>query len=261
MPAPWALTPAYFVVFAFLCGAVGFRIGWRFRHRVALLTVQSAFGWMAFLLAWAMVGAGWAAFSVGAWALGTTVTSVYVFFGHPAEADERVFRAAAYRASMLRWLESGEGPDAHPRATLLRHAREAIWYTAAAMATANLASIAMGAFLLNHMNAYVATLLRAGKRTGRVLFLAWNVWSVVRVAAYVMIGAAASAPLLRLVGWRVDASAVRRLAIAGAAGLALDVVLKLTLQKACGRALRRAVDLAAAKSNRASEAPLALHLD
>jgi hypothetical protein len=259
MPAFWVTTPAYFLVFAFLCGAVGFRLGWRFHHRVALLAAQSAFGWTAFLVAWAMVGTGWAAVSVGAWALGTTVTSVYVFLGHPAEADERVFRAAAYRASTLRWLESGE-PDA-PRATLLRHAREAIWYTAAAMATANLASIAMGAFLLNSMNAYVATLLRAGKRTGRVLLLSWNVWSVVRVAAYVLIGAAASAPLLRFAGWRVDASAVQRLAIAGLAGLALDVVLKLTLQKPCGRALRPAVDLAAAKSNRSPEAPLALHLD
>jgi hypothetical protein len=261
MPAAWATTPAYFLVFAFLCGAVGFRLGWRFHHRVALLAAQSAFGWMAFLLAWAMVGTGWAAVSVGAWALGTTFTSIYVFLGHPAEADERVIRAAAYRASMLRWLESGEGPDAHPRAILLRHAREAIWYTAAAIATANLASIAMGAFLLNEMNAYVATLLRAGKRTGRVLLLSWNVWSIVRVVAYVMIGAAASAPLLRLAGWRVDEGAVRTLAIAGAAGLALDVVLKLTLRAACGRALRPAVDLAAAKSNRSSEAPLALHLD
>jgi hypothetical protein len=261
MPAAWALTPPYFLVFAFLCGAVGFRLGWRFHHRVALLVAQTAFGWMAFLLAWAMVGPSWAAAAVGAWALGTTVTSIYVFLGHPAETDERVIRAAAYRASMLRWLESGEAPEAHPRATFGRHAREAVWYTAAAMATANVASIAMGAFLLNYMNAYVATLLRAAKRTGRVLLLAWNVWSVVRVAAYVMIGAAASAPLLRLAGWRVDAKTVRTLAIAGAVGLVLDVLLKLTLQGPCGRALRPAIDLAAAKANRSPEAPLALHLD
>jgi len=261
MPAAWATTPAYFVVFGFLCGAVGFRVGWRLGHRVALIAAQTAFGWMAFLLASAMIGAGWAAAAVGAWALGTTVTSVYVFLGHPREADERVIRAAAYRVSMLLWLESGRGPEADPLSTATRHAREAVWYTAAAMATANLASIAMGAFLLNFMNAYVATVLRAGKRVGRVLLLAWNVWSVVRVAAYVMIGAAASAPLLRYAGWRTDTQAASALAIAGAVGLVLDLVLKLALSRPCGRALAGAIDLQAAQANQSSETPLSLHLD
>jgi hypothetical protein len=261
MPAAWALTPPYFLVFGFLCGAVGFRMGWRFRHRAALILTQGALGWAAFLLSWTMVGAGWAAASVGLWAIGTTVTSVYVFFGHPKEADERVMRAGSYRASMLAWLQTGEGPEAQPVATVRQHVREAIWYTAAAMATANLGSIVMGAILLNYMNAYVATLLRAGTRMGRVLLLAWNVWSVARVAAYVMIGAAASAPMLRFAGWRVDASAVAALAIAGASGAVLDLALKLTLSRPWGRALAGAVDLEAAKANRSSEAPLTLHLD
>ena len=123
MPATWATTPAYFLVFAFLCGAVGFRLGWRFHHRVALLAAQSAFGWMAFLLAWAMVGTGWAAVGQRVGARNDGHFGVRSFSATPAEADERVIRAAAYRASMLRWLESGEGPDAHPRAILLRHAR------------------------------------------------------------------------------------------------------------------------------------------
>jgi len=261
MPASWALTPPYFLIFAFLCGVVGFRVGWRLASRVALPLVQSALGWAAFLLAWDVVGAAWAAASVGAWVLGTTVASVYVFLGHPRETDERVIRAASYRASMLAWLESGEGPQERPVATLASHLREAIWYTAAAIATANFASIAMGAILLNEMNAYVATLLRAAKRTGTVLLLAWNVWSVVRVAAYVLIGAAAASPLLRLASWRVDASAVRALAGAGAIGVVVDLVLKLALSQPCGRRLASAIDLEAAKANRSSEVPLALHLD
>ena len=261
MPAAWALTPAYFLVFAFLCGVVGLRIGWRLNHRFALPLAQSVLGWMAFLLASRMVGLGWGAASVGAWAVGTTVTSVYLFLRRPKEVDERVTRAAEYRASMLAWLESGIGPEAHPGATVTQHLREAIGYAAAAIATANLASLVMGAFLLNTMNAYVATLLRAAKRTGRVLLLAWNLWSVVRVAAYIMIGAGASAPMLRLAGWRVDTKAATTLAIAGAAGVVLDLVLKLTLSRPWGRALKGAVDLEAAKANRSSEAPLALHLD
>jgi len=83
----------------------------------------------------------------------------------------------------------------------------------------------------------------------------------VRVGAYVFIGAAAATPLLRLWGWRVDASAVRALAIAGAIGVLVDIVLKLALSRLCGRLLASAIDLDAAKANRSPEAPLALHLD
>ena len=123
MRASWALTPPYFLVFAFLCGVAGFRVGWRARHRMALPVAQGALGWVAFLLAWTIVGATWAAASVGAWAIGTTVASVYVFLGNPQETDERVMRAAHYRSSMLAWLETGRGPETMPLETVGRHAR------------------------------------------------------------------------------------------------------------------------------------------
>jgi hypothetical protein len=67
--------------------------------------------------------------------------------------------------------------------------------------------------------------------------------------------------MLRLLGWPVDTDSATVLAIVGAAGLVIDLVLKLALSRACGRALRRAVDLEAAKANRSASTPLALHLD
>jgi hypothetical protein len=261
MPGSWALSPPYFLMFGFLCGVAGFRVGWRLGTRVALPLTQAALGWTAFLLAMRVVGVRWAAASVGAWALGSTVASVYEFVGQPNETDERVIRAAAYRASMLAWLQTGDGPELRPALTALQHLREAIWYCAAAVTTANLGSLAMGAILLNYMNAYVATLLRAARHTGAVLVLSWSVWSIVRVAAYVVIGAAAAAPLLRIYGWHVESSAVRGLALVGAIGVVLDVVLKLALSKPYARALARAVDLDAAQANRSSESRLTLHLD
>jgi hypothetical protein len=162
---------------------------------------------------------------------------------------------------MLDWLETGNGPEKRPAATAASHLHEVIWYTAAALATANFASLAMGAVLLNQMNAYVATLLRAATRAGIVLLLAWNLWSIVRVSAYVLIGAAAAAPVLRMAGWGVDTDAVRPLAVAGTIGVVVDLVLKLALSRPCGRALAAAIDVPAAKANGSSEVPLALHLD
>jgi hypothetical protein len=261
MSASWALTPPYFLLFGFLCGVTGFRVGWRIGNRVALPLSQAALGWAAFLLAWRILGPAWAAATVSAWAIGTTIASVYEFLGQPEATDQRVIRAATYRASMLAWLEIGDGPERRPAATAWQHLREAIWYGAAAIATANLGSIAMGAVLLNYMNAYVATILRAAKSTGRVLLLAWNVWSVARVAAYVLIGAAAASPLLRLYGWRADVTTVTAMAEAGASGVVLDLVLKLSLSRACRRVLAAGVDLEAAKANRSPKDPLIFHLD
>jgi hypothetical protein len=261
MPASWAFTPPYFLLFGFLCGATGFRVGWRIGNRVALPLSQAALGWTAFLLAWSILGPAWAAATVGAWVLGTTMASVPIFVGDPAATDLRVLRAAPYRATMLAWLESGDGAERRPAATAWQHLREAIWYAAAGISTANLGSIVMGAVLLNYMNAWVATLLRAAKSTGRVLLLAWNIWSVVRVAAYVLIGAAAASPLLRLCGWRADVTTVTALAEAGAGGVALDLILKIALSRPCVRALAAGVDLEAAKANRSPKDPLMFHFD
>ena len=260
MPAPWSLTLPYFLLFGLVCGAGGFRVGWRLPGRIGLPLAQGLLGWVAFLVAWTILGPRGAAATVGAWALGTALTSLDAFVRAPREADARVLRAAPYRSEMLSWIEMRRGPESVPGATALRHLRELIWYLAAAALTANLGSIVMGAILLNYMNAYVATLLRAATRPVRVVVLGWNVWSVVRVAAYVVLGAAASGPLLARCGLPADRDALRGLWIAGGIGVAADYALKLALSRAAAGALAGAVDLEAAKANRSSEAPLSLDL-
>jgi hypothetical protein len=260
MSIGWVVSPWYFLTLGFLAGVVGFRMGWRTRSRAALPIVQGVLGWGAFVLAWSFVGPGWAAATVGSWALGGTVVSVYVFSGRPREADERVLRAPEYRASMLEWLATGRGPEAAPMATARAHLRELALYLLAAIATANLASVVLGAVLLNYMNAYVAALLRAARRPGAVLLLGWNVWSIVRVAAYVALGAAAAGPLLSLAGSPAERSSLERLAIVGGIGVVLDLVLKLALSRPAGRALADAVDLEAARENRSRRAELTLDL-
>lgn len=260
MQGSWVLTPAYYLALGFLAGVVGFRLGWRTGRMVALPILQGLLGWAAFLLAWSELGPAWAAGAVAAWAVGTTAVSTTAFVGDPRRVDQVVFRAATYRATMLDWLRSGRGPESRPGATARQHLRELIYYVAAAVLTANLASLAMGAVLLNYMNAYVATLLRAATRTGVVALLAWNIWSIVRVAGYVVLGAAAASPLLAMGGMTRDPATVRLLAIAGAAGAVLDLGLKLVLSRSCGRALAASVDLVAASENRSSERPLKLGL-
>ncbi len=247
--------PSYYLVLGAICGAAGFRLGWRWKNRFVLPLTQAVFGWVAFATGWQAHGPGWGASVVGAWAAGSTFVSLVTFTGAPAEVDRVVLRARSYRESMLDWLKSGNGPESNPLATVRSHARELALYLGAAVASANFLSIALGAVLLNFMNAYVASVLRAARRRVVVAALAWNVWSVARVAAYVVLGAAAADVLGRFVGLPPAEGGVGTLWLLGGIGVVVDLVLKLVLSKPCGRALAGAVDLAAAERGTRSAPP------
>ena len=242
MIASFANSPPYFAVLGLLCGFVGFRLGWRSGNRFLLPLAQGLLGAVAFAAAWRTAGALVAALAVGGWALGLTLAGLYVFRHEGRHVDRRVLGAARYRDEMLDWLRTGRGPESRPLATLRAHAAELAVYLAAALATGNLVSIVMGAVLLNKMNAYVAALLRAAKRPWTVRLLAWNCWSLLRVAAYVALGAACASWLAARAGYPAPRSEIVALAWAGGAGVVADLLLKLALSRPCGRALGAALD-------------------
>lgn len=241
----------YFALLGFACGIAGFRIGWRLPSRLGLPLLQGAFGFVGFAAAWRAGGAPLGALAVGAWAAGASVASIPTFHLAPEEADRRVLRAVPYRESMLGWLRTGRVPEGGPAATALAHARRLAVFLAAALLTGNFLSLALGAYLLNTMNAYVASLLRAARRPWIVALLGWNAWSLARVAAYALLGSACAAPAFSWMGWPVPAGEVVPLLAAGTAGVVLDLALKLGLSARCAARLASAVDLDAASRNRA----------
>jgi hypothetical protein len=238
--SPLTGTPAYFIVLGLLCGVVGFRMGWRGRNRWFLPVTQALMGFLAFAASWRTTGPLYAAATVVGWAAGTTLVAIHTFRREGTDVDAIVLRAATYRATMRAWLQSGGGFP--PGATLLAHARELALYLLLAAASANLLGLLMGAVLLNSMNAWVATVLGAARQPGTAAIYAWPVWSVVRVLAFILLGAAAAAPLAALAGHPGDPAQLRVLWIAGGAGIVLDLVLKLTLAPACGRKLAAATE-------------------
>lgn len=235
--------PVYFVVLGLLCGLVGFRLGWRTRSVAGLPVLQGLLGWIGFAAAWRGAGAFAGVLAVAGWAIGSSLVALYRFKREIDEVDARVMRAATYRVSMLDWLRSGRGPESRPWRTAFEHARELALYLGAAVVSANLLSVIMGAVLLNYMNAYVAWLLTRAERPGEVALLGWNVWSIVRVLAYVALGGAAAAPLAARLGFGADPWAIHVLWIVGLSGAALDLFLKLLLSRPCGRRLASAVRL------------------
>jgi len=235
-------SPAYYVVLGLLCGIVGFRLGWRGGIRFALPVIQGLLGFVAFATGWRMAGPQVAALAVAGWALGSSVVGIPAFRRWPDEADRRVLGASRYREEMLEWLRTGRGPESRPLATARAHLVELLVYCVAALASANLLSIVMGAALLNRMNVYVGALLAAARRRWTVRLLAWNVWSLVRVASYVALGSACAAPLAALSGFPARNEPVFLLLALGGSGVVIDLALKLLLSRPCGRALSAALD-------------------
>ncbi len=235
-------SPTYFLALGLLCGLLGFRLARR-GGRYGLPFIQGAAGGVAFATAWMAHGAGFAALAVAGWAAGTTWGSVLWFARRPEEADRIVLRAAPYREEMLAWLRTGRGPEAAPLRTAGRHVAELALYLILAVLSGNLLSLVLGAVLLNSMNAYVARLQNAARRPWTVRLMAWNAWSVVRVAGYVLLGTAAAQPAFAWWGRPAEPELVSALAWTGLALAAADLILKLTLSRPWGRRLAAAVDL------------------
>lgn len=233
----------YFFFLGLLCGVVGFRRGWSSGLRWLLPSLQGLLGFLGFAAAWWHDGALAGAVAVGGWAFGSTIVAIPAFWPAAERTDRLVLRAQPYRESMFDWLRTGRGPETRPLATLRAHALELALYLAAALATANLASMILGAVLLNYMNAYVASLLRSAHRFWLVLLLGWNVWSLIRVAAYVMLGVACAAPIATWLGLPPRPGEVPLLLWMGGVGVVLDVALKLLLSRPAGRALAASIDL------------------
>jgi len=238
-------SPLYFATLGLLCGAVGFRVGWRARNRFFLPLFQALLGFFAFVTAWRVAGAFGGATAESGWALGSTIAALFHFRRDAESVDAVVLRARSYRESMFAWLRTGRGPEAQPFRTTGRHLVELTAYLVAAVVSANLLALVLGAVLLNYMNAYVVRLLVVARRPWTVRLLAWNCWSLIRLTAYIMLGSACAAPLAARLGRPAEAAEIRWLLYLGAAGVLLDLLLKLALSAPCGRRLADAVEPAA----------------
>lgn len=109
-------------------------------------------------------------------------TAVALF---PERASEVVLTGPGYTEEMLHWARTGEGPEGSPRLFLPLHARHFAGFCALTLLTAGGAALALGTWLLNYMNYYVAMLARESVHTALAASIGWPPWAVLRVAGFV----------------------------------------------------------------------------
>jgi len=174
------------------------------------------------------------------WAAALAAGATLTFALWPSDPGPVVWHGPGYRDEMFHWIRTGEGAEGTARLFIPQHLLHLGVFVALSLATASAASILMGAVLMDYMAYYVASLARAGISPWAVLLLGWQPWALCRVAAFCVLGAILSEPLLsRILRCRyAGLRAARTFLWWAAGGLAADWVLKAALAPRWGTWLR-----------------------
>lgn len=167
------------------------------------------------------------------WALLMSLLMAWAAYTGGESLGGRVIMGESYRQEMFDWIRTGRGPEGDPSLFVVPKLREIAVFSTATFASAGFLGLLMGAILLNYMNYYVGNLLLAAKPGTllQVALLSWQVYAVVRVVGYTLLGVALTRVALQLFRQRrlVVEGEVRRLLAWALALIALDFVLKATL--------------------------------
>lgn len=176
------------------------------------------------------------------WALAMGVCATLLAYARPWEAGRVFANGAHYREEMFAWVMTGRGAESTPSQFIPQHIRDAALFSILTLVSGGIASMPMGAALMNYMGTYVGSLAAASNRPMPTLLLGWHPWAVIRVISFVVIGVVLATPLLsRLFRFQPDRQASKRLLAWAGMGLVVDVVLKALLAPAWQRLLLRVV--------------------
>ena len=172
------------------------------------------------------------------WAASLSATFIVLTHRDPARTGAAILAGPAYRDEMLAYVRTGTGRETEPARFLPQHLLHLAGFAALTLVSGGLLGLVLGAILVGFMSYYVGS-LTLGAAPLRGALLGWPPWAVLRVAAFVLLGAVLARPLLgRAAGRALPAAGERRILVAAAALLVLDAILKALLAPAWAEILR-----------------------
>jgi hypothetical protein len=172
-----------------------------------------------------------------AWAALLSAGVIALTLAAPDWARQGILNGEPYRQEMFRWIATGEGSENDWRAFLPVHLLHLGIFLLLTWASAGYLGLALGAFLTAYMSYFVGSYAAASGHPVLGSLAAWVPWSVLRVMAFVLLGALFSRPLLVRRPWPFERLELRLMGLA-AGGLLADVLLKAFAAPAYGRFLR-----------------------
>jgi hypothetical protein len=186
---------------------------------VAPLTV---YGWFArrvrfgdYLGAWG-IGMAWA----GLLSLGVVLLVILW-----PEAARGIVHGEPYREEMFRWIETGFGRESRPAEFVPQHLLHLVAFVLLTWSSGGFLGLALGAFLVAYMSYFVGSFAVAADALVVGPVVAWVPWSVLRVAAFVLVGVVFAKPLLARRPWPFGRRELLLLALA-ASGILGDLLIK-----------------------------------
>ena len=116
--------------------------------------------------------------------------------------DNVIFKGKEYVADMQVWIETGKGTEGTPSLFIREHLIHMGIIIAAALLTGGFAALFFGAMQMGYMNFYVVWLIANSGGDPWAYYLAWPIWSVVRVFSFVLIAVVLAQPMLLIFRWR-----------------------------------------------------------
>jgi hypothetical protein len=164
------------------------------------------------------------------WALALSILTIACVALFPEHTATRIARGVEYRDEMFRWITTGVGKEGEIRQFLPEHLTHLALLLLLSFATGGIAALYLGGFLLGYMNFYVGSLIAASHMPAYAAAVGWPVWSICRVAGFVLAAIAVARPFYaRFRHTRPDLTSGIPLLIAGLSLAAADILLKLTL--------------------------------
>lgn len=168
---------------------------------------------------------------LGAWGIGLawggllSLGVVLLVYLAPERALGGIVHAEAYRNEMFGWIATGEGREVMPSRFLPEHLLHLTVFVLLTWVSGGYLGLVLGAFLVAYMSAFVGSYAVAVDALVLGPVVAWVPWSVLRVAAFVLLGVVFARPLLVRQPWPFGRQEhiLLLLALSGIVG---DIVLK-----------------------------------
>ena len=177
-----------------------------------------------------------------AWAALLSLGVITMVAVRPMLAARGIVHGQAYKAEMVQWVVTGVGKENTPAQFVPEHLLHLGAFLILTTVSAGYLGLALGAFLMAYMSYFVGSFAAAAtSQPFTAGLLAWVPWSVVRVMAFVLLGALLARPLIvrerRPSQWFGRREAW--LFALGAAGIVADLVIKTLLAPWWGTFLRQ----------------------
>jgi hypothetical protein len=173
-----------------------------------------------------------------AWTVLLSAGVVLLVLYWPEAARAGILHGEDYRREMFGWIATGVAPENQPGVFIPQHLLHLGVFLVLTWLSGGYLGLALGAALVGYMSYFVGSYAAASGHPLLGPAIAWVPWSVVRVAAFVLLGSLFARPLLVRQAWPFERWEVRLMALA-LAGILVDILIKAFFAPGYGIFLRQ----------------------